>query len=352
MGYKVSEIEYYKKYLLYATMFEKNVYIWSNAMTQANNHKKNIYERKKHLQNNLNHTQSKLSSYNVADNIKHFEKEASEYQKISRIALIVLVVVTLFCVATTVLVACGESGVSPAEFTSFFFKDIYSFMYLLVFVFLGIFVGAFGSIIGPICIYIYRKNKNKAKQSQKEAKAQTKFNHSMVLEVEKERYQNQIQQNSVEEKYITQRQGEISNALIKAKNNLNNLYAENILPAKYRSFNAVATMYEYLETGRCTTIKGHGGIFDTYEKDLQMGIVIRNLENINASLSRIESNQQMLFKELKQANSTLRTINSSLDDISKTNAQIAHNTAISAEANKQTAAAAQWFTWRAWARGF
>ncbi len=348
MSYRVTDVEYLKEYLKYATMFEKNFYIWSQAMNEANDRKRSIYNRKRYLQENFNKTQNRLSSFNVNETISRFEKESQKYRKIAKIAWIILVINVIFSVLITVFSACMSMEVS----LSYFFSNIYGVLYLLIFVLLGLFVGFIGSIIGPICLYVYSKNKKKANQYEKEAKAQTKFNHSMVLESEVNHYQKEIGANSAEEKYITERQNEICRALNMARDNLNRLYSENILPAKYRSFNAVATMYEYLETGRCNTIQGHGGIYDTYEKDLQMGLVIRNLENINASLSRIEANQHLLYNELRQANSTLQTINSSLGDIKRTNAQIAHNSAISAEANRQTAAAAQWFTWRAWARGF
>lgn len=348
MSLKVSDVAYFKEYLKYATMFEKNYYIWSQAMSEVNDLKKDVYSRKRYLQDNFNKTQNRLASFNVNQTVSYFEKEAQKYKKTAKIALVVLFVNVIFSVALTVFSACMSMEVP----LSYFFSDIYGVLYLLNFVLLGLFVGFIASIIGPICLFVYSRNKKKAKQYEKEAKGQRVFNHSMVLENEVDRYQKEISANSIEEKHLTERQSEISSALNKARNNLNQLYAENILPAKYRSFNAVATMYEYLETGRCNAIQGHGGIYDTYEKDLQMGLVIRNLENINASLSRIEANQHFLYNELRQANSTLRTINSSLNDIKRTNAQIAYNSQISAEANRQTAEAAQWFTWRAWARGF
>lgn len=119
-------------------------------------------------------------------------------------------------------------------------------------------------------------------------------------------------------------------------------YAEDVLPEKYRNFSAVATMYEYLHTGRCTIIRGHGGIFDTYEYDRKLGLIIENLVSINAKLDQIAANQRMLYDELREANRTLSGISSSLSSIEKSSAEIASNSAISAAADQRTADAAQW----------
>ncbi len=342
MSYRVSDIEYLKEYLKYATMFEKNYYIWSQALNEANKRKSSIYNNKKMLQEKCNKTKSLYAPRNTDDIILKYNNEEKRNRRISRIAKFVFIAEICFTALLTVIIYGKESGIS--------LKTDNIFLLLLIALF-GVFAGVC-NLVGIGSLIIWRKFKNKADFSKKEAESFARTGPSNLIEIEIERYQNEISECTLQEKKLTERQNEICRALNTARDNLNRLYSENVLPAKYRSFNAVATMYEYLETGRCNTIQGHGGIYDTYEKDLQMGLVIRNLENINASLLRIEANQHLLYNELRQANSTLQTINSSLGDIKRTNAQIAHNSAISAEANRQTAAAAQWFTWRAWARGF
>lgn len=342
MSYKVSDIAYFKEYLKYATMFEKNYYIWSQALNEVNKRKSNIYSNKKMLQEKCNKTKSLYAPRNTDDIILEYNNEEKRNRRISRIAKFIFIAEICFTALLTVIIYAKESGINLTTDNIFL---------LLLIALLGVFAGVC-NLVGIGSLIIWRKFKKKADFSKKEAESFARTGPSNLIEIEIERYQNEIGECTLQEKKLTERQNEICRALNTSRDNLNRLYSENILPAKYRSFNAVATMYEYLETGRCNTIQGHGGIYDTYEKDLQMGLVIQNLENINATLSRIEANQHLLYNELRQANSTLQTINSSLADIKTTNAQIAHNTAISAEANRQTAAAAQWFTWRAWARGF
>ncbi len=148
---------------------------------------------------------------------------------------------------------------------------------------------------------------------------------------------------------LKEKQQEISGALREAKNNLADIYAQDVLPERYRSFSAVATLYDYLETGRCDKIQGHGGIYDTYENDLRQGLIIERLTEISNGLSRIEANQQMLYMELRQANAALSDIGQSLAQIEKSDAEIAANTAISAVADQQTAASVNWMAWKQWA---
>ena len=144
---------------------------------------------------------------------------------------------------------------------------------------------------------------------------------------------------------IKEKQSEIFTALQDAKSSLRDIYAVNVLPERYRSFCAAATMLGYLQTGRCTAIQGHGGIYDTYEIDMQNRAIITTLEEIKNISLQIEANQQLLLSEMQQANRTLTNINQTVNRIDVTTKQIEKNTAISAAANQQTAAAASWIAW-------
>ena len=133
-----------------------------------------------------------------------------------------------------------------------------------------------------------------------------------------------------------------------AQQNLNRLYSENILPAQYRNMIAVATMYQWLCSGRCTEIYGHGGLFDTYEYDKKMGMIISTLGEINDKLDTVISNQNELYNEVVRGNEiaektyqSVRNIENNTDrmvrDVSqiKVNSNItAMNTARSARMNE------------------
>ena len=134
--------------------------------------------------------------------------------------------------------------------------------------------------------------------------------------------------------------------------NLEEIYSLNVLPEKYRSFEAVATLYGYIVNFRCTIVKGDGGIYDTYEKDLIAGIIINKLSNIEASIYRIEGYQRELVNQARIANNQLASINSSLESINNYSAEIAKNSQISAVASQQSAAALQWQNYHMWSNGF
>lgn len=170
----------------------------------------------------------------------------------------------------------------------------------------------------------------------------------MIAQERGRQAEQKLERVSAKKAKLEKSQEDIFKELNEAKKILSNIYAENVLPAKYRSFNAVATLYEYLETGRCNTIQGHGGIYDTYEYDLRLGVIIRNLVEINSRLADIQENQRRLYNEFRQANQTLSQISTTLKNIEDINVDIARNSAISAAANQQTAAASNYMAWHIW----
>ena len=307
MAIDKNSVSYIKEYLKYALEFEKYVYIWSQAMDEVNSRIRQIYSERKQLENTKVTARQRLTSLEDTNERqrRYKESEASQCRKNARTALI------------------------------------------LGFVFI---------VILPICIGIHFFYKNKAATLEEEAKqlsseASAK-RQKIILQAQESQAENDWIVNNVEETVINQRQEEIHNALVAAKNSLMQIYSENVLPQKYRTLTAVATLYEYLETGRCNTIQGHGGIYDTYEVESLHLAQLQQMVQMNQTLSRMEDNQRYICQELRQANRTLSSINASLNEIEKTNAEIAKNTAISAAANQQTAAATSWLAWRAWANGY
>lgn len=307
MAVNKNSVSYMKGYLKHAIEFEKYVYIWSQAMDEVNSRMRQIYSERRRLENTKATARNRLTSLEDTNERqrRYKESEAVRYRKNAKIALI------------------------------------------LGFVFIAIL---------PICVGVYFFNKNKAICLEEEAKQfaskASARRQEMILQAQESEAENDWIVNNIEETVVNQRQEEIHNALIAAKNNLMQIYSENVLPQKYRTLTAVATLYEYLETGRCNTIQGHGGIYDTYEVESLHLAQLQQMVQMNRTLSRMEDNQRYICQELRQANRTLSSINASLNEIEKTNAEIAKNTAISAAANQQTAAATSWLAWRAWANGY
>ncbi len=115
----------------------------------------------------------------------------------------------------------------------------------------------------------------------------------------------------------------VSDEIFQTKKLRNEFYSEKILPEKYRNLAAVSTMYEWLDTKRCTEIYGHGGLFDTYEYDLQIGTVINNLQEINAKMNIVIQNQKILIKEVRRGNEIASEILGHVKSIESTQERIA-----------------------------
>lgn len=131
----------------------------------------------------------------------------------------------------------------------------------------------------------------------------------------------------------------------------NELYAYNIVFGKYRNVVALSSFYEYLMSGRCESLEGPGGAYNIYEGEIRQNLIIANLDKVIFSLEKIEQNQYMLYSELRDINSSLDTMNKTMDKaldsirnmeghmehISENSDVIAHNTAATAFYAKKNA---------------
>lgn len=131
----------------------------------------------------------------------------------------------------------------------------------------------------------------------------------------------------------------------------NELYAYNIVFGKYRNVVALSSFYEYLMSGRCESLEGASGAYNIYEGEIRQNLIIAQLDNVISSLERIEQNQYMLYSELRDINSSLDTMNKTMDKaldsirnmeghmehISENSDVIAHNTAAAAFYAKKNA---------------
>jgi len=138
----------------------------------------------------------------------------------------------------------------------------------------------------------------------------------------------------------------------------NELYAYDIIFRKYRNAVALSSFYEYLMSGRCTSLEGSDGAYNIYESEIRANRVIAQLDTVISSLENIKQNQYMMYEELCSINSSLDSLNSTMDKaltsiqgieantrsmneymehISKNSDVIAHNTAVTAYYSKVNA---------------
>lgn len=89
-------------------------------------------------------------------------------------------------------------------------------------------------------------------------------------------------------------------------------YSYNIIYGKYRNYVALTTLYEYLDSGRCRTLDGSDGAYNLLETEMRANEIITQLNTIASSLEDIKDNQFMLYKELKEVNTYLASVDHSM----------------------------------------
>ena len=114
------------------------------------------------------------------------------------------------------------------------------------------------------------------------------------------------------------------------ENTLEKLYSLNIIFPKYRSFACVATLLEYLQSGRCEELTGPDGAYNLYESELRSDLIITKLDNIERKLDQVIANQHTLYYAINQANKRLDKITTQLDKSLTLQKTIAANTAVTA----------------------
>lgn len=90
------------------------------------------------------------------------------------------------------------------------------------------------------------------------------------------------------------------------KAKLATIYAQNVLHPNYQNWVAAATIYEYLDVGRCYELKGPTGAYNLYEQELIAKKILDSLSAINHSISyygsNISSSQHYIRGQLSECN--------------------------------------------------
>ncbi len=359
MNQRGANASYMVKYLKYALECEKYVYIWTEAAAEA---ERATSDAKKHTEwlkgrqadtaRQLESTKKELALLGAPKSepdasTKNPNNDPKVLKKNCRRAI------TIAGMAAIISFVLGWMAASmfAAEIA---LPAIATFMLTL-----GIGIGIFFfTMIGPGCIVWYMVSKKKykdatSKKSQAFSGDGSARRQSIILSGKIDGYEARLRDFPADieacyarERSCMAREQYIKKALATAKKNLQVLYAEDVLPAKYRRISSIATLYEYLALPKYTSVFWNGGsIYSEYDKERIQIEQLENLRQINYTLDDIADNQRSAYLELQNANKTLSNIHSSLRELETSNREIANNTAISALANQQTAAAAQWLAY-------
>ena len=101
----------------------------------------------------------------------------------------------------------------------------------------------------------------------------------------------------------------------------------NVIHPKYWDLVAITTIYEYITTGRCSSLTGADGAYNLYESEIRVNHIIGQLDKINISLDQIRSNQYYTYTLLNDMNAEIKGLSHQLSDIVQNTAQIADNSA-------------------------
>ena len=187
-------------------------------------------------------------------------------------------------------------GRAIAETTGggFIFEFIWNLFAELSMKDLGICIGigaGIGALVGiPIFIYylVARSSDNRVEQQ----------NYEVSLSNEQNRVVKELAIKKDAEKYYAT----IQKQLKATEQVLKQLYSLNILHKNFRNIIAVASIYQYLDTGMCTALEGHEGAYTLYLHESWYQKLSSQLDNIIDRLDQIQANQFVLLQAVKSAN--------------------------------------------------
>lgn len=264
------------------------------SLSRINASISNVLKEKQRAEYSINSSDIQFS--NVDQIIaKEYQKEAQTVKKKKTRYIPIVIIIILICYAVP-LALNGINALNEINSSRNFNDDLKIYVdnhlggmgNVIAFIFAVIAAILFWIFI--LCRKSFKRIKAfKNKKDEGYWKSESENRKKSIL-VQKEHAKTQLIDCQNKEQALSKQKFVILNNLRQAKEKLDELYSENILSQKYRNFVAVTSMCEYLDTGRCTSIKGHGGII--------VGIIISNLNKINQKLSDIAINQRMLFDEL------------------------------------------------------
>lgn len=102
---------------------------------------------------------------------------------------------------------------------------------------------------------------------------------------------------------------------------LTDVYSLDIIYGKYRTFPQVCSLYEYIRSGRCTTLReeqgfGSGGAYNLLEQETLQKTIILQLNQIIQHLDAIQANQYMLYNAIQESNRKMDEILTGIGQLS------------------------------------
>ena len=131
------------------------------------------------------------------------------------------------------------------------------------------------------------------------------------MKVEEERYRQKMQvRNFINSEVLT-----LEAKRTETTNRLAQMYGLGVIYGKYCNPIMVNSIYEYLASGRTSTLEGPHGAYNILETEIRLDHIITQLDRIYRSLEQIKRNQYMLYCAIKENSQKVERLAGSVDQV-------------------------------------
>ena len=108
---------------------------------------------------------------------------------------------------------------------------------------------------------------------------------------------------------------------------LDKLYSANIIHPKYRDLTAVSSLYEYIDTGRCSQLEGPNGAYNMFESEVRLDHILLKMDDVIRQLDSIRQSQYQLYVAVSEGNrrtaSLLESVSQDVESVSASGSEAA-----------------------------
>ena len=163
--------------------------------------------------------------------------------------------------------------------------------------------------------FLFSGSGNKPEKPKKEPRSRTYLEQKAAYEKIVDERNAELAKAHGELDYCTMTEQEITPYEARARKELKEHYAKNLIHPKYQNFLAISQIYDYIDTGRCDKLEGADGAYNIFEFELRMNTIISDLRVIQQKLDEIITLQRSICAALHSLNSALGAISSQLNSI-------------------------------------
>ena len=164
-----------------------------------------------------------------------------------------------------------------------------------------------------------KKIQQKRAQEEKAWRESMRYYHLAVRTYQQDiaKDKKRVQLENEQRELLRQKIRELTQDQAESERRLTQIYAEDIIFPKYRNLVAVASLYEYICAGRCSSLEGHEGAYNIYEAEVRLDRIVTQLDQVLAHLDAIQNNQFVLFTAVQEINRQCVQILQSVQEINQ-----------------------------------